>query len=149
MKAILFIIIFMFSYSSYADQIVWSAKLFCEELSAKAFSVNNEIYNLKMDGEGLEVIVEHDFITTRYPSSSTKTRYDSVISLNNKDANGKYILNAQYVAKNGGMFGTKTVTIIYQQSTESLFMISSEPFALGTDYPAIRTNFHKCYRDKD
>jgi len=144
MKAILFIITLIFSFSSFGEEIKWEGELFCEELSAKAFSINNEVYNVKMDGEGLEVIVKPDFITTRYPSSSTKTRYDSVISLQHKDANGNQILNAQYVAKNGGMFGTKTVTITYQQSTDNWFMIMTEPFALGVDYPAIRTHFYKC-----
>ena len=146
MKAILFIITLIFPFSSFSEEIKWEGELFCEELSAKAFSVNNEVSNVSMDGEGLEVIVKQDFMTTKYPSLTSKTKYNSVVSLMYKDADGNQILNAQYVAKNGGMFGTKTVTITFQQSTNNWFMIMTEPFALGTDYPAIRTNFYKCYK---
>jgi len=67
-----------------------------------------------------------------------------VVSLLNQDAAGNQILNSQFVAEDGGTFGTRTITITYQQATGNIFMISTEPFALGTDYPAIRTHFHQC-----
>jgi hypothetical protein len=117
----------------------------CKEISAKSFSVHGEITNVVMDGEGLDVNVLGSFMTTKYPSLGSKTRFENVVSLRHKDRNGNEIINSQFVAKHGGMFGTKTVTITYQESTGNWFMISTEPFALGKDYPAIRTHFHKCF----
>ena len=135
-----------------SEPIHFRAKLMCDEISAKSFSVNGEISNVAMDGEGLIAQVEveekdgkrSNYLTTKFPSLGSKTRYEGVINLLNTDAKGNQILKAQFVAKNGGTFGTKTVTITFQQSTGLYFMISTEPFALGTDYPAIRTHFHQC-----
>ena len=133
---------------SFAESIVFEGKFFCKELSAKAFKVNGEINNVKLDGEGLDVDVivkdGKNLLTTKFPTLSSKTKYEGVISLLNKDSNGNQILNAQFVAKDGGVFGTKTVTLTYQQATNLYFLISTEPFALGRDYPAIRTHFHQC-----
>ena len=132
----------------HAEEILWRGKFLCDEISAKSFSVNGEISNVKMDGESLEVIVTDKSLSTRFPSLSVKTHYKSIVSLMNKDANGNQILNAQYVAENGGTFGTRTVTMTFQQSTGYWFMISTEPFALGTDFPAVRTHFHQCFHKK-
>ena len=129
-----------------AEEIVWEGELLCDEISAKSFSVNGEIANVKMDGESLEVIVDRDTMTTRFPSLSIKTKYKHVVSLMQNDANGNQILNSQFVAEHGGTFGTRTVTITYQSATGYFFMMSTEPFALGTDFPAIRTHFHQCKR---
>ena len=129
-----------------AEEIVWEGELLCDEISAKSFSVNGEIANVKMDGESLEVIVDRDTMTTRFPSLSIKTKYKHVVTLMHNDANGNQILNSQFVAEHGGMFGTRTVTITYQSATGYFFMMSTEPFALGTDFPAIRTHFHQCKR---
>ena len=38
--------------------ILFNGKFFCEEKSAKAFSVNGEISNVKMNGEGYEVEIK-------------------------------------------------------------------------------------------
>ena len=130
---------------SWSETIKFTGDFFCEEISAKSFSVNGEITNVVMDGEGLEVNVQGDFMTTKYPSFGSETRYENVVSLRHKDGNGNKIINSQFVAKHGGMFGTRTVTITYQESTGNWFMISTEPFALGEEYPAIRTHFHKCF----
>ena len=139
-----FVILLLLPSVLHADKISWRGKLLCDEISAKSFSVNGDISSVKMDGESLEVIVDVDKMTTRFPSLSTKTHYKNVVSLMHKDANGNQILNSQFVAEDGGMFGTKTVTITHQQATGYWFMISTEPFALGTDFPAIRTHFHQC-----
>lgn len=127
-----------------AEEIVWEGELLCDEISAKSFSVNGEIANVKMDGESLEVIVDGDTMTSRFLSLSSKTNYKHVVTLMHNDANGNQILNSQFVAEHGGMFGTRTVTFTYQSATGYMFMISTEPFALGTDFPAIRTHFHQC-----
>ena len=58
--------------------------------------------------------------------------------------NKNTVINSQYVAKDGGIFGTKTVTIIYQDSINMIFLISTEPFTEGKEYPAVRTYFHNC-----
>lgn len=139
-----FILLLIVPSVTQAMEIVWEGELLCNEISAKSFSVNGEISNVKMDGESLEVIVDGNTMTTRFPSLSTKTNYKHVVSLMHKDANGNQILNSQFVAEHGGMFGTRTVTITYQQATGYFFMISTEPFALGTDFPAVRTHFHQC-----
>lgn len=137
---------------AFGEAIFFRAKLMCDELSAKAFSVNREISNVALNGESIiaELKVEEkngnkkDFLLTQFPSIGITTRYEGVVSLLNKDAKGNKILNAQFVAPRGGTFGTKTVTITYQESTNLWFMIETEPFALGTDFPSIRTRFHKC-----
>ena len=144
MSKLYFIILLLVPSVMQAEEIVWEGKFLCDEISAKSFSVNGEISNVKMDGESLEVIVKEDSLSTRFPSLSSKTYYESVISLMHKDAQGNQILNSQFVATDGGMFGTRTVTITYQQATGYWFMISTEPFALGTDFPAVRTHFHQC-----
>ena len=140
----LLLLILFISPLALGQEIKWEGEFFCEEISAKSFSVNGEIANVKMDGEGLEVIVDKETLSTRFPSLSVKTTYKHVVSLLNQDAAGNQILNSQFVAEDGGTFGTRTITITYQQATGNIFMISTEPFALGTDYPAIRTHFHQC-----
>jgi len=141
---------------TYSEAIHFAGKFVCDELSAKSFSVNNEVHNVKLDGEGLHVEMKvegkscarsencRSYLETSFPSIGMTTEYEGVVTLMNKDRNGNQIVNAQYVATDGGIFGTKTVTITYQQSTGNWFMIQTEPFALGTDYPAIRTHFHRC-----
>lgn len=140
----LLLLIFFTSPLALGQEIKWEGDFLCEEISAKSFSVNGEIANVKMDGESLEVIVDTEKLVTRFPSLSTKTNYKHVVSLLNHDSAGNQILNSQFVAENGGTFGTRTITITYQQATGKTFMISTEPFALGADYPAIRTHFHQC-----
>lgn len=140
----LLLLVLVISPLALGQEIKWEGDFFCEEISAKSFSVNGEIANVKMDGEGLEVIVDKETLSTRFPSLSIKTTYKHVVSLLNQDAAGNQILNSQFVAEDGGTFGTRTITITYQQATGNIFMISTEPFALGTDYPAIRTHFHQC-----
>ena len=142
----LLLLVLVISPLALGQEIKWKGDFFCEEISAKSFSVNGEITNVKMDGEGLEVIVDKETLSTRFPSLSIKTTYKHVVSLLNQDATGNQILNSQFVAEDGGTFGTRTITITYQKATGNTFMISTEPFALGADYPAIRTHFHQCRR---
>ena len=138
------LLVFFISSLALGQEIKWNGHFFCKEISAKSFSVNGEITNVKMDGEGLEVIVDTEKLITRFPSLSTKTSYKHIVSLLHHDSARNQILNSQFVAENGGVFGTRTITITYQQATGKTFMISTEPFALGTDDPAIRTHFHQC-----
>jgi hypothetical protein len=47
---------------SYSKKIEFNIDLICREISAKSFSVNGEIGNVKMDGKDLEVNVHGDFM---------------------------------------------------------------------------------------
>jgi len=129
---------------SFAEKILWEGSLFCEEISAKSFYVNNEVKNVKLDGEGLNVEFDKDYLKTSYPSLSLETVYEHVVTLKTADQNNNAVVNSQYVAKHGGIFGTKTVTIILQDSIKMIFLISTEPFTEGNEYPAVRTYFHNC-----
>ena len=43
---------------SFPEKILWEGSIFCKEISAKSFYVNNEVKNVKMDGKGLNVEYE-------------------------------------------------------------------------------------------
>jgi hypothetical protein len=87
---------------SYGKKIEFNIDLICREISAKSFSVNGEIGNVKMDGEDLEVNIHGDFMTTRFLGLKSKDKFNNVVSFLHKDKNGKQILNSQFVANDGG-----------------------------------------------
>ena len=114
--------------------------LFCAEIDAKAYYADGAVDHVKLDGEGLNVDIRPTYLSTKYPSFGSPTKYDYVSGFYNEA--DKY-LNIAFINERGGTWGTKTVTFMYGGDIGRLWLIQTEPM-IDNGRPMIRTYYHKC-----
>jgi hypothetical protein len=135
-------LLFMFAKQSYAIEYMpqVEADLFCKEIDAKAYYADGAVDHVKLDGEGLNVDIRPTYLSTKYPSFGSPTKYDYVSGFFNESQ--KY-MNLSFVSKTGGTWGTKTVTFIYDGNKGRFWLIQTEPM-IDRGRPMVRTYYHSC-----
>ena len=89
--------------------------LFCSEVDAKAYYADGAVDHVKLDGEGLNVDIRPTYLSTKYPSFGSPTKYEYVSGFYN-EVQG--YINMSFVSKYGGTWGTKTVTFMLDNKKE-------------------------------
>ena len=116
------------------------ADLVCEEIDAKAYYVDGAVDHVKLDGEGLEVKIRPEYLSTKYLSFGSPTKYNYVSGFWNEDTN---YINMSFVSKYGGTWGTKTITFMVDGRNSKFWLIQTEPM-IEAGRPFIRTYYHSC-----
>ena len=114
--------------------------LFCAEIDAKAYYADGAVDHVKLDGEGLNVDIRPTYLSTKYPSFGSPTKYDYVSGFYNEE-NG--YINMSFVSKYGGTWGTKTVTFMLDNKKRKAWLVQTEPM-IDNGRPMIRTYYHQC-----
>ena len=145
MKILLFISLTLmsnFSFNSFAIEYMPKVEmdLFCAEMDAKAYYADGAVDHVKLDGEGLNVDIRPTYLSTKYPSFGSPTKYDYVSGFFNE---AKKYINMTFVNKYGGTWGTKTVTFMLDNEKRRAWLIQTEPM-IDNGRPMIRTYYHQC-----
>lgn len=139
------VLLLIFNSNLYATEIEYMPEvevdLICNEIDAKAYYADGAVSHVKLDGEALRVKIRSKYLSMEYPSIGIPTKYDYVSGFFNEKLP---YLNQAFVNKNGGMWGTKTVTHMYNGK---MWLIQTEP-AIENGRPYIRTHYHWCELDK-
>ena len=86
--------------------------IFCNEIDAKSYYADGSVENVKLDGEGLQVEVRPDHLSTKFKTLSIKTKYKYVSGFL-EEMGGKQNFNLSFTQEYGGTWGTKTVTLMF------------------------------------